>query len=546
MLARLFLLVGTAIAIPPDTVVVCPRDFLTALEPWIDHRRSQGHHLAIVSNFTSPSDIRSAIGAAAGGGRLTHVVLVGDARPHDERGSSARRHYVPTFRTPARVNIQWGSEPDIATDHWYAELDGDGIADLAIGRLPADTAVELSIIVNKILAYEKSRDLGSWNRQINLVAGLGGFDWLTDVTLGWTCKKLITDGIPPTYKTTMTYASWRSPYCPGLPDFHTHTLQRLNEGCLLWVYMGHGQRTALDRIQTPDGDYKILDANDTSQLCCAAEAPIAVFLSCYTAAYDHTEDCLAEKMLKARGGPVAAVGATRVAMPYGMAVLATSLLEEFFHHQRPTLGEVLLHAKQQLANDKTKNRSRQFVDSVAATLSPHPRTLAAERIEHMYLFHLIGDPLLRLRYPRTIQVSASRNIEAGNVLTVTGKSPVNGIATVELVCRRDRLTFTPTVRTRLDTSDAARVTMNDTYQRANNHRWSSRSVATQEGNFRVALAVPAEAKGACHVRVYVEGKHECAVGATDVYIRRASDEPTASPENHAPHHTTMRERRSSR
>ncbi len=42
-----------------DTVVVCPQEFRLALEPWLKHRRDQGHVFAIVSNMKSADELRA-------------------------------------------------------------------------------------------------------------------------------------------------------------------------------------------------------------------------------------------------------------------------------------------------------------------------------------------------------------------------------------------------------------------------------------------------------------------------------------------------------
>ena len=36
-------------------------------------------------------------------------------------------------------------------------------------------------------------------------------------------------------------------------------VERLNEGCLFWVYLGHGQRQNVDYVHVPQGYYPILD-----------------------------------------------------------------------------------------------------------------------------------------------------------------------------------------------------------------------------------------------------------------------------------------------
>ena len=198
-------------------------------------------------------------------GSLRYLLLVGDAEPAtlDPRAQS---RCVPTHLASAKVNVLYGSEPEIGTDNWYADLDDDRVPELAVGRLTSDSPAELTTMVRKILDYEQNVDFGMWRRQIHLVAGLGGFGALTDATLEASAKSLITQGVPPAFATTMTYASWQSPYCPDPRRFAQAAQRRLNEGSLFWVYIGHGQARALDEVQVPGGRYPILTSRDATQL----------------------------------------------------------------------------------------------------------------------------------------------------------------------------------------------------------------------------------------------------------------------------------------
>ena len=92
--------------------------------------------------------------------------------------SRRRRLTVPTNYLKATINTRWGSEPHIASDAPYADVDGDQIPDLAVGRIPADSADELAAVVRKILRYEQQADSGrrfAWQRRLHVVAGVGGF-----------------------------------------------------------------------------------------------------------------------------------------------------------------------------------------------------------------------------------------------------------------------------------------------------------------------------------------------------------------------------------
>ena len=93
-----------------------------------------------------------------------------------------------------------------------------------------------------------------------------------------------------------------------------------------------------------------------------------------------------------------------------------------------------------------------MLDLLAKAMSPDPQLLHDERQEHLLLFNLLGDPLLRLKYPHGVQLDVVDKAVAGTHLEIRGNSPVGGRCRVELVCRRDRLRDEPPARQRYDHS----------------------------------------------------------------------------------------------
>ena len=121
-------------------------------------------------------------------------------------------------------------------------------------------------------------------------------------------------------------------------------------------------------------------------------------------------------------------------MPYAMTVMATNLTDEFFRGHCQTLGEALLHAKQKMLAEPDKSDARRaMLDSIAMVISPSGKELAAERAEHVLMFNLLGDPLLTLQRPKPIEVRIAKSVAAGGSLEIEGMSPVDGLASVELV-----------------------------------------------------------------------------------------------------------------
>ena len=316
----------------------------------------------------------------------------------------------------------------------------------------------------------------------------------------------------------MTQASWRSPYSPDPRVFRRQTIETLNQGCLAWVYLGHGHEDGLDYYRYPGGGLPIFTSENVPQVDVRSGSPIAVFLSCYTGAFAAPQDCLAEKLLAQRRGPVAVISGANVTMPYAMTVLGNAMLREMFETRCETIGEVLLYAKQELAKP-SPDKPQGMIDQLARIISPDPHLLDEERKEHVRLFHLFGDPMLRLRHPGVTEIEVEEAVTSGCELLVKGTSEVAGQAVVELVCRRDRTTFKPPVRAQFEPTDAWLRTLQETYVRANDTRWAAVQIQVPAGAFEVTLQVPEQARGFGHVRAFVQGNHAYALGSRDVYIR---------------------------
>src|SRR5688572_15421046 len=119
----LLLLLQIALAASPlDTVVVCPAVFREELRPWVEYRTHQGHGIEIVASDGGLEAICSRIRSLAGRGGVKHVVLVGDSEPQTAGDPIAAARNVPAQLARAKVNIHFGSEPEIASDNAYADF----------------------------------------------------------------------------------------------------------------------------------------------------------------------------------------------------------------------------------------------------------------------------------------------------------------------------------------------------------------------------------------------------------------------------------------
>jgi hypothetical protein len=395
----LLLLPFAVIAAPPagpDTLVVCPNEFRPALVQWEKFRRDQGHVVAVVGVPTSAEQLKTTIRRMNQNGALKYVVLIGDEPNAQDSRVRAMQVTVPTNYVPGEVNIRWGPEKEIASDTPYGDADGDGAPDIAVGRIPARSATELAAVVRKVIRYEQLTDHGPWEKSLNIVSGTGGFGAVTDA---------------------MVEAASPNPDERDKIDFVSCARRELNSGGLAWIYVGHGLPTELVYAASATGIHSMLSMRDVPQLHCGPHNPLAVLLACYTGAMDAPHGCLGEELLLAEEGPVAVIAATRVTMPYGNTVMGCELLRACFQDRPVAVGDVLRLAQQRVIaptdmEQSSKDQLRAALDGLAQLLSPPPVDLRAERREHVLMYQLIGDPLLRLHRPDTevarVQASAAK------------------------------------------------------------------------------------------------------------------------------------------
>lgn len=434
-IAALLLTVGTSKpARATDVVAVCPPPFREALQPWIEHRQSEGLQVTTIDSCGDAFELQQRIRAASDPA-TRYVVLVGDAPVLREPCDPQRR--VPIHYVSSRVTAQWGSTPKLASDLDYGNLRGDASPEAAVGRLPVDTPAQLERLVDRILAYERSTDFGPWRGRVQLTGGVGGFGALVDGMIETVTRTVLTSVLPPEAKASIAYASPGHRFFPDGGSFTDAVLERYRQGARFWVYAGHGWVDRLDRVPKPAGDSEpVLDAQSVQRLQRAADgAPIALMLACYTGALDAARESLAERMVLTSGGPIAVFAGSRVTMPYGNSTAAIGLINGVYERKCERLGDAWLTALEQMeapGDSQNKPASRVVIDALAAMVSPSSATLAEERREHMRLYNLIGDPTLRLHQPQPLALEAPAGQTPGEPLRLKIQSPIAGQLSVSI------------------------------------------------------------------------------------------------------------------
>lgn len=515
-------------------VVVVPAGWESSVNVWQEYRRNQGYSVEIITARSTADETRSALRSAVRSKPNSNVfILIGaDAVPinqlHDlEQGEP----YVPTFYLPSEAIVRFGGEPEIATDYPYGDLDEDGVYECAVGRVPANNPKQLATLLNRSIRYEQESIRGSWQYEMNLTAGVGGFSVLADMAIDGFAKTVLVEALPKEFQLFVAQASPHSPYFPPPSQFRNAVVEQLNRNSLLWVYMGHGSVQELDRIESNEHLYPILTSNDISDLKSSHSSSLAFLLACYSGAFDAPMPCLGEAMLKNEHGPVAVIGATRVSMPYGMGVIAKEMLREAFANHTGTIGEILRNAKQASIDldPTTVGDSESSLDalmsSMASVLSPSDHSLVKELEEHRWLMNLMGDPTLMLPTSQSLQFECALD-SASRTINVEGDGDIAGELVVQVLCDRGNL---PAEAMRLislenkNRKEDPSIRERDSLQRfnaANNLVVSQINKAVGKGRFNAKLDLPDDCNGKFLVRCTLCSRKQSAVGVTSIVVSR--------------------------
>ncbi len=495
----------SATAFAQDALVIAPEDLQGALASsgWQSHRASRGTSVVVQTPGAGEAAIAAAVKKVhqASGGKLRFVLLLGDVDK------------VPCAKRPVVATKRWERAPDIATDAPFADLDGDGVPDLAIGRYPAIDAADAKAYLARVVAYETSRDFGEWRRRATVVAGTGGFGPAQDLALEQITKKYLVNNIPAAMLVSATYGNPLSAWCPPPAEFQDTTLERINEGSLIFTYIGHGNPRELDKVKVGREKYPIFTAQDPARVEVRRGAPLAAFIACSTGRFDGTDDCLAEMLVRRPAGPVAVIASSRVSSPYSNAILAKELLDSVWKQNTATAGEILLSMKRRLASAATDDPQRVEMEKLAALFyDPDDAVRTADRAEHHFLYNLIGDPMVRLQRPDPLTFDAPATAEPGAKVTLAGTAPFAGKLVAEIARRRDA-----PVRI------GARAKAEDwrkTYTTANDTRVATATAQVAKGAFSIDVDLAADLPAASYdVRLFLESPDGAAAGGRAFEVR---------------------------
>ncbi|HUN22008.1 MAG TPA: C25 family cysteine peptidase [Anaerolineales bacterium] len=348
-----------------DYLAIGPADLLKAAEPLFAQRRSQGLSVEPIllsdvydqfgAGYAEPTAIQAFIRYAKTEWSIAprFVLLLGDAS-YDSFGykSDAKFNILPIFYVTSEEGGITGS------DIPYVDVDGDYLPDLAVGRIPARTAEQVSILVQKTLDFE-TQSTPELMASILTVADPGESEREQFVSAA--------NGFAANFPSDQFQQAQVAPLETDT-NAGEQVLAQWGQGHGLIAYFGHGapQQWGKSNLLTTE-----LVANSPTDF-----SPVVVQFTCLTGIFIHPEtETLAEVMLwQKNGGATAMLAPTSPTVPTSQHILANALALEWVNAQQTTtFGELLLAAQRQVP------------------------TASVAELEVLQTYLLLGDPALPIK-----------------------------------------------------------------------------------------------------------------------------------------------------
>jgi Peptidase family C25/Propeptide_C25 len=331
-----------------------------------------------------------------------------------------------------------GSSPCVS-DIIYSRVDGDDLyADLTIGRIPAHTTPECTIVVDKLLNYEITPATGTWYRNFCNAGYLQENDhdseadrWFmetskyvhsfTEGTVGFNCY---TAWCSNATTTTLKYRAKNYTHRPAHPTYveswvtakFTSKSQAtadissaINTGVCIVQHRDHGSGGGF-------GDPPFYSSH-VRKLTNGYKTPVVFSINCSSGSFFNASDGFCEVFIKKEnGGCIGIVGSTRVSWSGPNDLLTHGIYTCFWPQYDPSYasdnnGKYPNSWRPAEALNFGKNYMQQYRNADGVTQAS------------VHMFHYFGDPemMLRTQEPQILSVAhpATHPIGSAGNLTVT-------------------------------------------------------------------------------------------------------------------------------
>jgi Peptidase family C25/SdrD B-like domain len=212
---------------------------------------------------------------------------------------------------------------ETSSDGWLADFDGDGVENIALGRLPASNEAEANLMLDKIFRYENQVTRAE---QTSVIISDRYFEIYSD---------LLEPEMPTGVQTTRIDRTQLSDEA-----MRSAILSNLNDSPMVVTYIGHGSTGVWSSVSI----FSNADAANLNN----SQLSVYLLMTCLNG-YSHgtNSDSLAEAALKAENGGAAAVWASSGMILADMQFQVTQEMTRvmFRQNDRQRIGDISRQAK---------------------------------------------------------------------------------------------------------------------------------------------------------------------------------------------------------
>ncbi|MBC8415117.1 MAG: hypothetical protein ISS80_03895 [Candidatus Cloacimonetes bacterium] len=294
---------------------------------------------------------------------LEYVILMG----------SGIRDWDPQNEKCKIVTYPITSHPDSAvSDDMFVDFNNNVYPDLIIGRIPAKNDDDMDLYIERITDYILNPNHGFWRNKILLVADdehkKGSLEGTSSSAMNHTAwaedvGEVLNKGlfIDKVYGIEYNFDEYQNK-----PDARDAMLNKINDGRLIWYFIGHGNEDVL-------GDEDYFRGSVHLRLLQNAEyLPLFIAASCSVGKYDEPSyDCISEKLLfYDDGGSIASLAATESCDPISNTTLIKHFLVSSIN-ERENIGLSLFDAKHNSGANSGNSRLYNILgDSILLVTQP--------------------------------------------------------------------------------------------------------------------------------------------------------------------------------
>lgn len=267
------------------------------------------------------------------------------------------------------LNGNWASDDNFCLFNNFPEL--------AMGRIPAQNDADMNLYMERLITYVNEPTPGFWRNKVLIIPDdenkSGGYEGYAPTSgLNHSNQAQLTAELlkPEIYVDKVMAIEYEFDEFQNKPEARMAMVNSINEGRLIWYYIGHGNEDVLG-----DEDY-FRGSQHMNLLDNLEHLPLFLAASCEVGQFNYKSyDCLAEKLLLYEyGGAIASIAASSKCGGSANNTLMKKFLQNILNEVPPmTIGEGLLDAKlTYLSNYIGNNRQYNILGVPMMTISTPP------------------------------------------------------------------------------------------------------------------------------------------------------------------------------